>query len=204
MANIDWLGFLFASTAIVLVPGPGSIFVAKTAGVKGIKAGQMAMLGIMLGDTCLIALSLLGVSAILRACPVLFHGIRLIGAGYLIYLGMKAIFSKQESENQTQHNPVLSMRQAFTITLLNPKAVLFFMAFFPLFIQPAKGELLFPYLNMSVVFMLISFAYLSILSFVSARIGIAFQASQRIRSITQKVCGCIFVGFGIKVALSSK
>jgi len=75
-----------ASIAVVLAPGPGSVFVAKAAGAKGKRAGQMAMLGIMLGDACLIMVSLLGVSALFRAHPLLFHVIRLAGAGYLIVL----------------------------------------------------------------------------------------------------------------------
>jgi leucine efflux protein len=204
MINVDWIGFILASIAVVLAPGPGSMFVAKTAGAKGGRAGRMAMLGIMLGDACLITLSLLGVSALFRAHPVLFHGVRLAGAGYLIFLGLQAIIFKKNDKSEVSQDSVLSLRQALTITLLNPKAVFFFMTFFPLFIQSAKDGLLFPYISMSVVFMLISLTYLSILSRVSSRIGVAFQASYRIQSIVRKTCGCLFIGFGIKVAVSTK
>ena len=75
MTNVDWIGFVVASVAVVLAPGPGSLFVAKTAGTGGLRAGRTAMLGIMLGDTCLIVLSLLGVSALFSAHPALFHAV---------------------------------------------------------------------------------------------------------------------------------
>ena len=73
MTNIDWIGFVIASVAVVLAPGPGSLFVAKTAGANGARAGHAAMLGIVLGDTCLIVLSFLGLSALFSAHPILFR-----------------------------------------------------------------------------------------------------------------------------------
>ena len=90
------------------------------------------------------------------------------------------------------------------ITLLNPKAVFFFMAFFPVFIQSAQEGLLLPYVSMTFVFMTISFTYLCILSQISSRVGLAFQESRTIQSIARKVCGIIFIGFGIRVAVLSR
>ena len=207
MINVDWIGFTVASTAVVLAPGPGSVFVAKTAGSAGTKAGHKAMFGIMLGDTCLITLSLLGISALFMTHPSLFHAVRLIGAGYLIFLGLQSIFTrknKKKDKSVSFHNSVLSLRRAFIITLFNPKAVIFFMAFFPIFIQSTQGGLLVPYIGMTSVFMVISFTYLYILSYISSKVGLAFQENRTIQSITRKVCGCLFIGFGIKAAVSSR
>jgi len=204
MANIDWIGFAIASVAVVLAPGPGSVFVAKTAGAAGARAGCMAMFGIMLGDTCLILLSLLGISALFTTHPSLFHAVRLIGAGYLIFLGLQSIFAKKKDKSAFPQNSVLSLRRAFTITLLNPKSVFFFMAFFPVFIESMQVGLFVPYVTMTAVFMVISFTYLCILSHISSRVGSAFQGSLTLQSIAGKVCGIIFIGFGIKVAVSSR
>ncbi len=207
MINVDWIGFTVASTAVVLAPGPGSVFVAKTAGSAGTKAGHKAMFGIMLGDTCLITLSLLGISALFMTHPSLFHAVRLIGAGYLIFLGLQSIFTrknKKKDKSVSFHNSVLSLRRAFIITLFNPKAVIFFMAFFPIFIQSTQGGLLVPYIGMTSVFMVISFTYLYILSYISSKVGLAFQENRTIQSITRKVCGYLFIGFGIKAAVSSR
>ncbi len=91
MRSIDWPGFLLASTAVVLAPGPGSVFVAKSAAVDGRRAGVVAMFGIMVGDWCLILLSLAGVAAFLAAWPALFHILRLLGALYLVLLGWRSL-----------------------------------------------------------------------------------------------------------------
>jgi len=78
------------------------------------------------------------------------------------------------------------------------------MAFFPLFILSGEEGLLLPYASMSFMFMLISLAYLAALSHIFSEVGIAFRASQSIQSIARKVCGCFFIGFGVKVVLSTK
>jgi len=164
----------------------------------------MAMLGIMIGDTCLIILSLLGVSALFTAHPLLFTAVRFAGAGYLIFLGLQSIFFRPKKTSAVPENGVLSLRTALLITLLNPKAVFFFMAFFPVFIRSAQGGLLVPYATMTLLFMAISFTYLSILSLVSSKVGLGFQQNTTIQRIARKVCGCIFVAFGIKVAVASR
>jgi len=204
MTNVDWMGFVLASVAIVLAPGPGSVFVAKTAAARGARSGQMAVLGIMLGDTCLILLSLVGASALFRAHPGLFHGVRLAGAGYLVYLGLRTMFARPTGEPGVEGKSALSCRQALAITLLNPKAVLFFMAFFPVFIRSGQAGLLGPYAGMFVTFTVISLAYLSALSFVASRVGGAFRASRSAQSVARKICGCVLIGFGVKVAISSR
>jgi leucine efflux protein len=204
MTNIDWTGFTVASIAVVLAPGPGSVFVAKTAGAAGTRAGHMAMFGIMLGDSCLIILSLLGISVLFTTHPSLFHTVRLIGAAYLVFLGLQSIVAGKKDTTTVHQESVLSLRRALTITLLNPKAVFFFMAFFPVFIESAHGGLLVPYICMTTVFMAISCTYLSILSHISSRVGPAFQQCRTIQSIAQKWCGYLFIGFGIKMAVSSR
>lgn len=204
MINVDWIGFSIASVAVVLAPGPGSLFVAKTAATARARAGLLAMLGIMVGDGCLIVLSLLGVSALFLAHPSLFQAVRLAGAGYLILLGLQAILSKPAEGSGPERGQGVPFRQAVAITLLNPKAVLFFMAFFPLFIASAEESLIAPYAAMTLVFMAISATYLIFLVHASSRLALAFQQNATLRSVARKLCGCIFIGFGLKVAASSR
>ena len=200
MESVDWMGFVLASVAIVLAPGPGSLFVAKTAGSEGVRAGRNAMLGIMLGDSCLIVLSLLGVSALFMACPALFHVLRLAGAGYLILLGLRWIFGGEKTAAAPAQDAVGPFRRAAAITLFNPKAVFFFMAFFPLFIRSAENGVGVPYAVMTLVFMAISGAYLSVVSHVSARVASVLQGNGSLQRAARRVCGCLFVAFGLKVA----
>jgi leucine efflux protein len=201
--NIDWLGFCMASIAIVLAPGPGSLFMVKTAAATHTRERHAAMLGIMAGDTCLIALSLCGASTLLIAHPSLFDVIRFAGALYLIFLGLQSIFAIQKNESKISPNNRL-FRQAISITLLNPKAVFFFMAFFPVFIRSAETGLVAPYAVMTLIYMAISGTYLLFLINASSRITLAFKQNRLIRWVGQKLCGCIFIGFGLKVALAAK
>jgi len=204
MISIDWLGFSLASVAVVLAPGPGSLFVAKTAASHHVRAGRMAMLGIMVGDACLILLSLLGVSALFHAHPSLFHAIRFAGGGYLIFLGLQAIFAKSKEESDYTQNRSHSFRRAISITLLNPKAVFFFMAFFPVFIRSPENGLFVAYAVMTLVFMTTSATYLFFLIHGSSRVALAFQQNRTLKSVAQKLCGCVFIGFGLKVAMVSR
>ena len=200
MINVDWLGFSLASIAVVLAPGPGSLFVARSA-AGGARDGALAMAGIMVGDACLISFSLVGVSALFLAHPSLFQGVRLAGACYLIFLGLQSIFFAPKKADSGAGSGGSAFRRAVSITLLNPKAVLFFMAFFPIFIRPPGEGLLAPYTAMTLLFMAISAAYLTFLVRVSSGIALAFERNRRLRSVALKLSGCIFVRFGVKVAL---
>jgi len=199
MSNIDWIGFIIASIAVVLAPGPGSLFVVKTAGTSGLRAAHGAMLGIMVGDTCLIILSVLGVSALFRAYPSLFHILRLAGASYLLFLGLKLILGKSRTDSVRLQGH--SFRQAISITLLNPKAVFFFMAFFPLFVRSPESDPLFTYAVMTLTFQFVSATYLSLLVRMSSWTSSALLKSSAARFVLEKLCGCVFIGFGVKVAL---
>lgn len=204
MTNIDWIGFIPASIAVVLAPGPGSMFVAKTAAAKGARAGSSAMLGIMAGDAILILLSLLGISALFAAGPSLFHAVRLVGSCYLIVLGIQLFLSVPKNKAAHPEERALSFKRAVTITLFNPKAVFFFMTFFPVFIKSEERGLFYSYAVLTIVFMIISASYLLFLSHISSKIGFKFRENSLLQSVARKTCGCIFVGFGIKVAILSR
>jgi leucine efflux protein len=201
MMGIDWIGFIIASVAIVLAPGPGSLFVAKTAGTSGLKAGLKAMTGIMVGDSCLIVLSVLGTSAIFHAYPSLFHVFRLAGATYLVFLGLKLIIWKSKTGSTLIPDCDKSFRQAVSITLLNPKAVFFFMAFFPMFLRSPDSSRFLAYAVMAVAFQCVSMTYLAILVSASFLTAAALRRNSMTVVLLEKLCGCVFIGFGIKVAL---
>jgi len=125
------------------------------------------------------------------------------GPCYLILLGLQSIFlaPKKGADKGRRGN---AFRRAVSITLLNPKAVLFFMAFFPVFIRPPVEGLVAPYAAMTLLFMLISATYLCFLVRVSSRLALAFERNGAFRSAALKVSGCIFVGFGLKAALAGR
>jgi leucine efflux protein len=204
MINVDWIGFILASIAVVLAPGPGSVFVARTAATARVRAGLFAIMGIMVGDTCLIVFSLLGVSALFHALPSLFHIIRFVGASYLVYLGLQVFPPNSVKLSAFAQSHDMYFRRAVTITLFNPKAIFFFMAFFPVFIKSAEHGLTVPYATMTVVFMVISATYLLFLVHASAKLAVVFQNNRTFQLVARKFCGCVFIGFGLKVAMVSR
>jgi leucine efflux protein len=205
MTNIDWVGFIPASVAVILAPGPGSLFVARSAAAGGLRAARSAMLGILTGDILLISLSFLGVSALFAAYPSLFRTLRLAGASYLIFLGLRLTLTSPKKDEQAgagESNG--TFKKGMTITLSNPKAIFFFMAFFPLFLPPGGEGFLSSYAIMTTLFLGANQAYLFFLSQVSSRVGSAFQENSRLQSVARKSCGLLFIIFGIKIALFSR
>jgi threonine/homoserine/homoserine lactone efflux protein len=160
------------------------------------------MLGIMVGDTCLIVLSVLGVSVLFHAYPSLFQLLRLAGAGYLLFLGLRLFLGKAGIESIWPQNRNHSFMQAISITLLNPKAVFFFMAFFPLFVKSPSNSPFLTYGSMTLAFQFISAIYLILLIRVSSWTTLALLKSSAARLVLNKLCGCVFIGFGVKVAIT--
>lgn len=204
MNNIDWIGFVVASVAVVLAPGPGSLFVARTAGTSGPRAGYASMAGIMVGDACLIVLSVLGMSALFRTYPSVFHIFRLAGAGYLIILGLRLVLNRAKVEATHVLDCNRSFVQAVSITLLNPEAIFFFMAFFPVFVRLPEHSSFLSYTAMALVFQLISMTYLTVLIRVSSWTASALRKSSVARVMLERLCGCAFIYFGLKVVLNRK
>ncbi|MBI1822525.1 MAG: LysE family translocator [Nitrospirae bacterium] len=201
MSQIDWIGFIPASVAVILAPGPGSLWVARVAASSGNRAAGSAMLGILTGDVILVSLSLLGVSALFSAYPALFHAFQLAGTAYLIYLGLK-LFLTTGLQKQTLGLEEISgtFKKGVTITLSNPKAIFFFMAFFPLFLRSGGEGFLSSYATMTLLFLGANQVYLFFLSRIFCKVGAVFQENLRLQKIARKTCGIVFIFFGIKIA----
>lgn len=202
LTHIDWFGFIPASIAVILAPGPGSLFVAKSAASGGLRTARLAMLGILTGDILLILLSFLGVAALFTAYPSLFQTLRLAGASYLIFLGLQLVLTPPEGKKETgSKGSDGTFKNGVTITLSNPKAIIFFIAFFPLFLPSSGGEgFLSSYAIMTTLFLGANQAYLFFLSRLSSRVGSAYQENIRLQSAARRTCGAIFILFGIKIA----
>lgn len=147
----DLTTFIIGTTLIVLLPGPNSLYVMSIASRFGIKTGYMGALGVYTGDLILIICTALGAASLLHAFPVLFIALKVIGAIYLSYLGIKLIiaayqtFFPEKSSQRVQIKKttpdtvesVQPFRTALTISILNPKAILFYLSFFVQFVDPA-------------------------------------------------------------------
>lgn len=198
----DYGAFVVAIIVFLLIPGPGNLALITSTGKGGIKGGLAATLGVILGDQVLLWLAVAGVAALLTAYPAAFHAVQWLGALYLAWLGSKMLLAKPGAAPILHIRPHHYLRQALTITLLNPKAIVFYMAFFPLFVDPARHQGLATFAFMAVTIAALTFAYgltvVLLTHFLAARV----RANPIIARVLEKVAGLFLIGFGAKLALS--
>ena len=136
----DYGTFVAAVLIFLLIPGPGNLALVLSTGKGGIRGGLAATLGVILGDQVLMWMAVAGVAALLSHYPAAFHLVQWVGAAYLAWLGAYMLFAKPGAPSPIEIRPSQFLRQALFITLLNPKAILFYMAFFPLFVDPLQQQ----------------------------------------------------------------
>ena len=136
----DYGAFVAAIVVFLLIPGPGNLALITSTGKGGVRGGLAATFGVIAGDQVLMWLAVAGVAALLAAYPAAFAAVQWLGAAYLAWLGWKMLSAKPGDAPVLNIRPRQYFQQAFTITLLNPKAIVFYMAFFPLFVDPARHQ----------------------------------------------------------------
>ncbi|MCU0929720.1 MAG: LysE family translocator, partial [Burkholderiaceae bacterium] len=134
----DFGAFCAAILLFLALPGPGTFALLTSTGKGGFRAGAAATAGLIAGDQVLLWLAVAGVAALLAAHPAAFRAVQAAGAVYLAWIGLRLLLARAAGGvSPVRIEPRHYARQAFFITLLNPKAIVFYMAFFPLFIDPA-------------------------------------------------------------------
>ena len=198
----DYASFVFAIIVFLLIPGPGNLALITSTSKGGIAGGLAATFGLIAGDQVLLWAAVAGVSAVMATYPTAFHLVQWIGAVYLAWLGIKMLTAKLGDA------PILTIksrhyfRQALFITLLNPKAIVFYMAFFPLFVDPKTHLGITTFGVMATTIALLTFLYgltsVLLTTFFAERI----RASPRASSFLNKAAGIFLIGFGLKLAIS--
>ena len=195
----DYGAFCAAILLFLALPGPGTFALLTSTGKGGLRAGAAATLGVIVGDQVLMWLAVAGVAALLSAHPTLFKGVQYLGAAYLAWIGLRLVFAKPGSASPITIKPRHYLRQAFVITLLNPKAIVFYMAFFPLFIDPARHQGMVTFVAMAATIALITAAYgLALCAFAQA-VTAKVRAHQGLARGLERAAGVFLVGFGIRL-----
>ncbi len=198
----DYGAFVVAFTIFLLIPGPGNLALVTSTSKGGISGGLGATMGVILGDQVLLWLAVAGVAAILMAYPAAFEAVQWIGALYLAWLGLRMLLAKPGAAPILNIKPYHYMRQALLITVLNPKAIVFYMAFFPLFVDPVhhRGFITFGFLAGTIA--VLTFIYglgATLLTFFLAE---RLRTNPKVGYLLEKVAGLCLIGFGIRLALS--
>ena len=204
----DIATFILGTIFIVLLPGPNSLYVMTVASRWGIGAGYRGACGIFLGDTILMILSATGVASLLQATPVLFMALKYAGAAYLAWLGIGLLRSSLRiwrGTRTTEEPPApidasRPFRTALLISLMNPKAILFFVSFFIQFVSPDYPHPELSFLILGLIVQISSAVYLSGLIFGGAHLAMQFRRRQRLSAIATGGVGGLFLGFGVKLA----
>jgi leucine efflux protein len=207
----DLTTYLLGTIFIVLLPGPNSLYVLSVASRRGVKAGYQGACGIFLGDTILMVLSATGVASLLRTSPGLFMVIKYAGAAYLAWMGVglfRAAWGMWRSHVQASGDvPVMDAGRPFhtalVISLMNPKAILFFVSFFIQFVDPAYAHPALSFAILGVICQIISALYLSVLILGGAHLAQQFRARRRLSASATGSVGALFIGFGAKLANST-
>jgi leucine efflux protein len=198
----DYGAFVAAIIVFLLIPGPGNLALVTSTGKGGIRGGLAATLGVIAGDQVLMWLAVAGVAALLAAYPTAFHAVQWLGAVYLGWLGLRMLRAKPGDAPILHIRPRQFFRQALFITLLNPKAIVFYMAFFPLFVDPARHQGLTTFAVMALTIAALTFLYGLTATLLTHFLAERLRANPRVKTTLEKLAGVFLIAFGIKLAIS--
>jgi threonine/homoserine/homoserine lactone efflux protein len=200
----NFLLFLAASIAITVAPGPDNLQVLARGISQGRAAGLVAALGFAAGISFHTTLAALGVAALLKSSPMAFEAVKLAGAAYLVWIGIKAIHSKGLSSAHERPSQPLGVvfRQSVIGNLMNPKVTLFFIVFLPQFVNPHGGQsVMLQMFELGGVFMLQTVAVFSVFGVAAGMIGAYLKRRPRVGVWLDRLAGATFIALGIRVAL---
>ncbi|MEO8080741.1 MAG: LysE family translocator [Caldimonas sp.] len=198
----DYPSFVVAVIVFLMIPGPGNLALITSTSKGGLRGGVAATLGVIGGDQVLMWLAVAGVAALLAAWPPAFHAVQWLGAGYLAWLGLRLLRARPGDKPVLHIRTGQYFRQAFLITLLNPKAIVFYMAFFPLFVDPADHAGVATFALMAATIAVLTLLYGLAVTVATHRFAERLRASPAASRVLRRLAGVFMIGFGLKLALS--
>ena len=206
---INFETFLIAGFIFFLTPGADTMYILGRSISQGKKAGILSALGISTGAIFHIIFATLGLSIILAKSAVAFETVKYMGAAYLIFLGLKAIFKKTDGNFElNDENKISDYKEIYfsgiLTNILNPKVALFFLAFLPQFIDPNYVQSSLPFLILGITFLLTGTIWCLILALFASKLSNRIRGNYKIKMWLDKITGGIFIALGIKIALTKK
>ena len=198
----DYGAFAAAFVLLLFLPGPGNLALISSASKGGLSGGLASVLGLLLGDQILLWLTVAGVAALLKSTPSLFMALQWMGAAYLAWLGLKMVTAKPGEGPQIQITPGHYFRETLLITLLNPKAIMFYFAFFPQFIDPVHHQGLLTFAVMALTIAVLGFVYCFGVVLITHTMAERIRANARFSGALQKIAGLCLIGFGLKMVIA--
>ncbi|MGC8494091.1 MAG: LysE family translocator [Syntrophobacteraceae bacterium] len=198
--------FLLASLVLAIIPGPAVLYIVTRSVDQGRRAGLVSVCAIAVGTLAQILAASLGLSALLLSSALAFTLVKDLGAAYLIYLGLRKIFSR-EAVRATAENQAQRLRRIFfqgvVIQTLNPKTALFFIAFLPQFVDRSQGAITWQMLVLGCIFVLLAAISDSMYALLAGSVGRWFKTSRSAMSTGRYVAGGVYIGLGLTAALGN-
>ncbi|HET8805796.1 MAG TPA: LysE family translocator [Gaiellales bacterium] len=205
MPNLaTWLAFVATALVLLLIPGPAVLYIVSQSVEHGRRAGLMATLGVHCGTLVHITAAALGLSAILVSSSIAFGAVRLIGAAYLIYLGVRTLAdrtARAQAPAPRETRMGLIFRQGVLVNVTNPKTALFFFAFLPQFVDPHGAAVPEQMLVLGITFALLGLITDSLYGLIAGSAAGWMRGRTAVRSVQRWVTGCIFIGLGVATAV---
>lgn len=208
MFTLSTLGtFVLIVIGLFLIPGPAVLLTATRTVQGGRRAGILAGLGIATGDFIHTMCAAIGLSAILMTSAMAFQVVKIAGAAYLLYLGIRAILERPTDPSVPAVTPLSGLRaytEAILVEVLNPKTALFFLAFLPQFVNPERGATFLQFFVLGLVFVTMSVLYTSLIAVSVRQLGKWLKRVPWLGRWSGKLVGVIYIGLGLKVAFQSR
>lgn len=201
------LAFVVAALVVLLIPGPGVLYIVARSLAQGQRAGLVSVLGLSVGALFHVAAAAVGLSAILLASATAFGIVKALGACYLIYLGIRALFAS-DSGTAADVSTHLPLRRLFTdgvvISVLNPKIAVFFLAFLPQFVSPEFGQVSHQILFLGVLYVVLALFTDGAYAFLSSRLR-GWLGSRIVQGpLPRYASGAVYLGLGVSTALADR
>jgi len=202
-----WGLFVVASAVLLLTPGPAVLFIVARSVEQGRKAGLISVLGIHLGTIVHITAAAVGLSALVVSSALAFAIIKYLGAAYLIWIGVRTLMAK-DLDPEAPEVPAEPLhrvfRDGFVVNLLNPKTAIFFLAFLPQFVDPARGALHWQIFVLGITFIGLGILSDGLFALAAGAAGNFLRRNRRFLRFQRWFAGTSFIGLGITAALATR
>jgi len=208
MGILDFPAFLIASFLFIISPGIDTMFILNKSIAQGRQSGIYATLGIATGVLFHTTLAAFGLSLILAQSAMAFSIVKYFGAAYLIYLGLNKLLSNKSIVIENGRQQPVSLKKIYIsavfTNVLNPKVAIFFLAFFPQFIQPAFIHSAIPFILLGITYAITSFIWFMILTFFAGKFSLKLKSNPGVDTWINKFSALVFVLMGLKIAFTKR
>jgi threonine/homoserine/homoserine lactone efflux protein len=197
--------FILASAVLLLTPGPAVLYIVARSMDQGRRAGLVSVCAIEAGNLVHVIAATAGLSALLLSSALAFGIVKYLGAAYLVYLGLRKLFTREIIQASSHIQPQ-GLRRVFSqgvvVAILNPKTALFFVAFLPQFVDPAQGTIAGQMLGLGCLFVVLAVMSDSMYALLAGSVGQWLKGSRSVMRAERYVVGGVYIGLGLTAAMA--